>query len=275
MKLPRSFLFLFLAILSSSNLAQNSKPREDVRDVFLVTRVKVPVHQPGQPSATAPRKRLPANRANSRLGVGFTLYQQASDDSAIRVPLTREFRRGDAVRLLIESNVNGYLYVFYTENEGPPKMIYPDVRLNGGRNVITAHVPYEVPSSREASPNARWFFFDQNPATERLYLVVSRSPLINVPIGRDLMAFCETPGNAGAACFWKPANLFWTQIVAGMEAVQEGQSAEYGQRLTALERRATERGLGLGIDAPAPSIIRMSNSPHAKQLVTSIALIHK
>ena len=56
------------------------------------------------------------------------------------------------MRFMIESNISGYLYVFHVENDGPAKMIFPDARLQGGNNFIQAHVPREMPSSREEDP---------------------------------------------------------------------------------------------------------------------------
>jgi hypothetical protein len=90
---------------------------------------------------------------------------------AVRVDPARQFRAGEQIRIALETNSDGYLYIFHTENGANPQMLYPDVRLNGGANAVRAHVPYQVPSSLND-----WFRFDANPATERLYIVVARKP---------------------------------------------------------------------------------------------------
>ncbi len=173
--------------------------------------------------------------------------------------------------MVIESNVDGYLYVFHTENDSATKLLFPDARLLAGANRIRAHVPYEAPSSREPEPKLRWFSFNENPATERLYLVIAKTPLPQTPTGKDLVAYCHAHANG---CPWQPAETAWGKLVAAAPA-REDKSGALGQLLTAVETKAVERGLGLGLDAPAPSVIRMSNSRRAKQLVTQIALIHK
>jgi hypothetical protein len=81
----------------------------------------------------------------SNIGIGYTLYMRDPEGNAIRVDPTREFRAGDRIRLSIESNTDGYLYIFHTENNGEPQMLYPDTRLEQGDNRIEAHVPYEIP----------------------------------------------------------------------------------------------------------------------------------
>lgn len=237
---------------------------DKVRDVFVETRAKAPSSR-GRSRSTAAKKGV--------IGLGYTLVQRDPQGNAVRVSPAREFHQGDAVRLVIESNVDGYLYVFHTENDRPAKMLFPDARLNAGANRIRAHVPYEAPSSREPEPKLRWFTFNENPATERLYLVVTKTPLPATPTGKDLVAYCRARANG---CPWQPAETAWGKLVAAAATpVREDKGGAFDQMLTAVETKALERGLGLGLDAPAPSVIRLSNSPRAKQLVTMLALIHK
>ncbi len=271
--LTRWLPLIFLSILLSPIHAQKKGEADDLRDAFLVTRVKVPAEKQSKPVTAGPaRGRKQAGKTDLHIGLGYTIYQRDANGNPVRVPQSREFRRNDAVRLIIESNVNGYLYIFHTENDGPPQMIFPDPRLNNGRNKITAHVPYEAPSSRETDPSLRWFVFDEKAATERLYLVVTKRPLPGVPTGNGLVAYSQAKSTAGP---WRPAEAAWTQIAANVDSAREDKSGEFGQTLTAIEQEAVERGLGLGLNAPAPSVIRMSKSPQARQLVTMVALIHK
>jgi hypothetical protein len=258
------FPLLLLIIFASLFLpvpAQRSGADDEVRDAFLVSR---------QAKNSARANRRPPAR---RIGVGYTLYQRNANGDPARVPVTKEFREGDAVRLVIESNVDGYLYIFHTENDGPAKMLFPDARLNDGDNRIKAHTPYQAPSSREPDPKFRWFYFYDKAATERLYLFVTRSPLKGVPAGERLLAYCQA--NSGA-CPWRPAAPAWNQLAAKADApARVSQSEEFGQLLASVEREALERDLGLPADAPAPSVVRISKSPQAQSLVTMITLVHK
>ncbi|MGH9837387.1 MAG: DUF4384 domain-containing protein [Blastocatellia bacterium] len=286
----RLLLLFLLAILSSPISAQKQNEVDDVRDAFIVSRKKGEaylVHRPpGSASKAAklpnkPKKSNGASGANrigktnspiGSLGLGYTVYQRDPSGNPVRVSQSQAFRGGDAVRLVVESNTDGFLYVFYTENDGLPQMIFPDHRLKEGRNAIQAHVPYEVPSSREANPALRWFRFDEKPATERLYLVVTKDRLTNVPIGADLLSYCRKDA---PPCPWRPAETDWSQIARIPDGTLEGKSGEFGQLLAKVEREAIERGLGLGLDAPGPAVIRMSKSPAARELLTVVELIHK
>ncbi len=271
-------LFLLIVIFTQGNpisarKVRETQPQEDVRDAFLVSRQKAKANAGNQPARPAPRRPGHGTSTATTLGIGYSLYQKDPVGQPARVSTAKEFHQDDAVRLVIESNMAGYLYIFHTENGDSPQMLFPDARLNSGNNRIEAHVPYETPSSRESNPRLRWFVFNEKPAIERLYLIVTKQPLPNIPTGKSLVAYCQA---AASRCPWRPAEANWKQVSANSDApVRETSSAEFGQRLTAAEAEALERGLGLKLDAPAPAVIRISQSPQAKAIVAIIALNHK
>ncbi|MBD0372162.1 MAG: DUF4384 domain-containing protein [Pyrinomonadaceae bacterium] len=206
------------------------------------------------------------------LGMGYTLYMRDSNGEAVRVDPSRSFRTGERVRILLETNTDGYLYIFNTTDNGDPVMIYPDVRLDDGGNYIEAHVPIEIPSREEQDENFRWFTFDNKPGTERLYIVFSRDPLPGVPIEDDLVKYC---GQGGQNCPWRPSASLWAQVKAGMNArVQVARSKTYGQAQTSGEADAVNRGVGLTRSAPEPSVIRINASSTSGLLVTVLELAH-
>ena len=55
----------------------------------------------------------------------MTLFTRDSNGLAIRVDPDHVFRKGDRVRVLLETNTDGYLYIFNQTNDGPVVMIYP------------------------------------------------------------------------------------------------------------------------------------------------------
>jgi hypothetical protein len=213
------------------------------------------------------------NYSNAPIGLGYTLYMRNSMGDAMRVDPEREFRAGDRIRLSMEANTDGYLYVFHTENDGPPTLIFPDARLNEGDNTIDAHVPYEVPSPFESNESLRWFVFDENPARERLYIVVTREPIPGIPVGDDLVNFCSK--NSGSCPLrMSPAN--WAKVKSALNTkVKVSKSKTYGQTQTNGEREATTRGLGLDQSAPEPSVVRMNVTSTDGILVTALDLIHR
>lgn len=219
-----------------------------------------------------------ANTNSSRLPVaaialGYTIFMRDVNGRAVRVDPTREFHNGDRIRISLEPNVDGYVYVFHTENNGPPQMIYPDARLEGGENWLEAHVPIDIPSTVEADERLRWFQFYGNAGVERLYVVVTREPLPEVPIGEGLVNFCTANKDK---CPWRPPVEAWLQVQAASKAeVRIVTSKTAGQVQTEKEQVATTRGLGLDQTAPQPSVIRMSAVTNAPVLVTILDLVHK
>src|SRR5262245_37314515 len=165
-------VIILLICLAPAATAQSEKDDEVLRN-FVSTRDLVVTRPSKSKSQDRPRPARP-------IGLGFTLFKRGPRDTATRVSARQEFRAGDAVRFMIESNISGYLYVFHVENDGPAKMIFPDARLQGGNNFVQAHVPKEVPSSREDDPEFRWFHFNQSVAIERFYLIVTRERLPDV-----------------------------------------------------------------------------------------------
>lgn len=207
------------------------------------------------------------------IGLGYTLFMRDAGGRGVRVEPGREFTNGDRVRVSLEPNIDGYLYVFHTENDGAPEMLYPDWRLDAGDNSIEAHVPFEVPSSEESDLSLRWFTFYGNGGTEHLYVVVTREPLSGVPTGDELVSFCATNKDK---CPWHPSSETWAQVQDATKAdVKVVTAKTFGQTQTDKETVATTRGLGLDQSAPEPSVIRMNASTKAPLLVTVLDLVHK
>jgi hypothetical protein len=192
---------------------------------------------------------------------------------SVRVEPEHEFHQGDRVRIALEPNVDGYLYVFHTEGDGAPQMLYPDWRLDAGENWIEAHTPIEVPSSAQLDERYHWFVFDANPATEHLYVVVTREPLSTVPTGADLVKLCSANKEK---CPWRPSLETFLQVQGASKAeVRIVTSKTFGQAQTDKEKTATTRGLGLESSAPEPAVIRMNAARSAPILVAVVNLIHK
>jgi uncharacterized protein DUF4384 len=260
------FYTVTVVILSAClALAQRGNDDEVIRD-FVSTRDKVVTHHSRSKSQDRRRPTRP-------IGLGVTLFKRGPRDTAAPVSARREFRAGDAVRFMIESNVSGYLYVFHVENNGPAKMIFPDARLQGGNNFVQAHVPIEAPSSREEDPEFRWFHFDQAVAIERFYIFVTRERLPDVLAEERLVAYCR---DNPEACPWRPPTTQWERLLARADtSAREGQSRKFGRAQTTVERDRIRRDIGLPPGAPSPANVKMNVSPQAGMLMMKVDLIHK
>ena len=210
------------------------------------------------------------------IGLGYTLFMRDGMGDAVRIDPSREFRTGEAIRLNMEANTDGYLYVFHTENDGTPTLIFPDYRLNDGDNSIEAHVPYEVPSPFETNPSFRWFTFSDPPAIEKLYIVITREPIPGIPIGDKLVSFCKSNPSSCTMDGLIMSPEVWARANQGSNGgVKVSKSKTYGQTQTQGEREATTRGLGLSQNAPEPSVVRMNVSTNDSVLVTTLDLVHR
>ena len=220
------------------------------------------------PNKPGPSGSTPVNAR--RLGLGVTLFMRDSNGLAMRVDPNHVFQKGDRVRVLLETNTDGYLYIFNTTDDGPATMIYPHADLDEAGNYLQAHVPFEIPSSTSADERLRWFAFDETAGTERLFFVFTREPLNGVPIEDDLIAFCKD-----SKCPLKPSSEVWAVVQKQMqEPLKTDKAQEFGSAQTATEKQATARGIGLSKEDPPPSLVMMASSPRST-LVATLDLIHK
>jgi len=293
------FLSLLIALAGFGSLQSSAQQDEDVRGAFLTTRPKTPAKTDKPGSNSQPSRRRPkaittnATTANNaatasdsttnastprkatpqRLGLGLTLFMRDSNGLSVRADPSRTFRKGDRVRVLLETNTDGYLYVFNTTDGGRPVMIYPDAELDEAGNYIQGHVPWEIPSSVAAEERLRWFTFDQSSGAEKLYFVFTREPLSAVPIEDDLITYCRE--NKGG-CPFKPATDVWAQIKKELdEPVKVARAERFGNSQTTPEHQAATRGIGLNRDDPEPSVIMLTASTSKNMLVATMDLIHK
>ena len=286
------FLIAMAGILPAIALAQD----EDVRGAFMTTRPKATGSasgnkstSPARPSRRHPKTAAPNPSATPavvpngpstptkvnlpRIGLGLTLFLRDSNGLSVRTDPSHVFHKGDHVRLLIETNVDGYLYVFNTTDDGPAMMLYPDPELDEAGNYFQAHVPFEIPSSLAAEERLRWLTFDEHTGAEKIYFVLTREPLAAVPIEDDLITFCRE--NDGK-CPWSPGAEVWAQIQKEMSATVKSAKVDgMGKSQTENELRAATRGIGLNRDDPEPSLIMLTGSTSKNMLVVSLDLIHK
>ena len=230
---------------------------------------KTPVKPgPSKPGPSPSDSSTPVNAR--RLGLGITLFMRDSNGLALRTDPEHVFRKGDRVRVLLETNTDGYLYIFNTTNDGPATMIYPDKDLDEAGNYLQAHVPFEIPTSLAGEERLRWFAFDESAGTEHLYFVFTREPLKDVPIEDDLIAFCRE-----SKCPVQPNEEVWAAVKKELqEPFKTDKTPQFGKAETSSEQRAATRGLGLAKDDPQPSMVMMASSPRST-LVATLDLIHK
>jgi hypothetical protein len=229
--------------------------------------------KPDKPQNKPGPSPAPVTPVNARrIGLGVTLFMRDSNGLAVRVDPDHIFRKGDRVRVLLETNTDGYLYIFNTTDDGPATMIYPDAELDEAGNYLQAHVPFEIPTSTSTDERLRWFAFDQVAGTERLFFVFTREPLSGIPIDDELINLCK---ESKERCPVRPSSEVWAAVQKEMQnPLKTDKTQQFGGAQTASEQQASARGLGLSKEDPPPSLVMMASSARST-LVATLDLIHK
>ncbi len=107
---------------------------------------------------------------SQQLGLRYSLLLKQGDGSYAEALPDATFHDGDRLRLSVMSNEPGYLYVIQQGSSGSWSPIFP-VPNSGDSNRVEQGQVYQIPGGDNA------FQFDQTAGTEKLFVVLSRSPI--------------------------------------------------------------------------------------------------
>lgn len=217
---------------------------------------------------------LNAGGALRPLALGYTLLLKDDSGRLLVADPSREFKTGDRFAIALETNADGYLYLFSAENRRNPELLFPDARIDGGANAVAAHARATFPTAPTADQE-HFIEFTDPPATEHLYVIFSRQPLPGVPTDDALVKYCK-PNLED--CTWRPTAAQWASLMQGAKGrrVIEAKQVQLAQAGPPPVLPATlQRGLKVKKDDPKPTIVRVNDSPDADVLVTEIVLTHK
>ena len=140
--------------------------------------------RPGGPAtATAPAREAAARAlfgadatgpVPAATGLKFRVVRKLPDGTVGDVDTAAPFHSGDRIRFAFEPSVDGYLYVVQQGSSGRWTVLFPNPRINGGRNAVRARERYTVPDDD-------WFLFDDTPGTEQVFVFLSREALAQLP----------------------------------------------------------------------------------------------
>jgi hypothetical protein len=216
-----------------------------------------------------------AGGALRSLALGYTIMMKDDDGRLFVADASREFKTGEHFAVALETNADGYLYLFSAENGKSPELLFPNAQIDGGANAVQAHARATFPTG--ASADVEYFIdLTDPPATEHLFIVFSRRPLADVPAGEALVKYC---GQNLEDCAWTPTAAQWARILDGGKGgrgVVEAKNMQLAQTDVPTAMPGTlQRGLKVKKEDPKPAIVRVNNSPDADVLVTEIVLTHK
>ena len=179
---PIGFCLLALCGIGSFLAAQQDTQKLTARELFYAA-----VDSPAPPTAhktpkAAPKpKPGPADHSvpvvpvayksrgpHPALGLRYAILKRTGDGQT-EVAADTVFRAGNRIRLEIETNDDGYLYVVNRGSSGTWKVLFPSAEIKDGDNRIQHRARYEIPSGYT-------FTFDEQPGEEKLFIVLSRQP---------------------------------------------------------------------------------------------------
>jgi hypothetical protein len=103
------------------------------------------------------------------LGLRYSILKRESSGSAEVDPDT-VFHSGDRIRLRIDVNTAGYLYIVNRGSSGNWKPLFPSPEIADGDNRVQKGKQYEIPPGYV-------FTFDEQPGREKLFIVFSHQPV--------------------------------------------------------------------------------------------------
>jgi hypothetical protein len=122
----------------------------------------------GQADSVSARD-LYIEKAEPLMGLKCRLLLRNASGSFLPVKPDSIFHTNDHIRLELESNAPGYLYVIQQGSDSTWQVLFPSVEIHDNNNRVVAMQPVEVPRSED-------FFFDETPGKERLFIVLARDP---------------------------------------------------------------------------------------------------
>lgn len=163
------FLLMVVGLFSITNQGQSIKPRKS-----------------GQAAPVAEAQSEPENQAkdlyfastptgeSKAVGLRVKLYQWNQNCEFRLVSPSQKFRAGDRLRIGVETNTSGYLYIVLNGSSDETSLLFPMKEINNGDNRIVRGAELVV-------PNQRWFEFDKTQGTEELVFILSKKRMDMLP----------------------------------------------------------------------------------------------
>src|SRR5262249_15811880 len=114
-----------------------------------------------------------ASTTRKPLGVRLSILKVGESGQTSEVPPDTSFQPGDRVRLSLQVSENGYLYIINRGSSGTWTQLFPSPEMPNASNVVTPGATYSVPPDRN-------FVISNPPGEEKLFIILSRQPELDV-----------------------------------------------------------------------------------------------
>jgi hypothetical protein len=155
-------------------VAQAKKPKEIKPVETAETKATAPKPSANEiPAAkTGASQIIPASytsEASVPLGLRYSILKKEGSES-VEVDPDTVFHSGDRIQLRVDVNTLGYLYIINRGSSGNWNPLFPSAKIANGDNRVQKGTRYVIPSGYV-------FTFDEQPGTEKLFIVFSRQPV--------------------------------------------------------------------------------------------------
>jgi hypothetical protein len=255
---------LVLTILMSGAAWSQTEPALKARELFYTpppdaAKPAATVKAPETKAATKaiPAKPIPTKNATNAgdkhtlsasvpLGLRYAVMKRDASGQYSEIDPDTSFHSGDRIRLKVDANTSGYLYVVMQGSSGTWKLLFPSAEVAGGSNHVSKGESRQIPAGERGQ-----FVFDEQAGNEKLFIVLTRQP------EPDLDKLIYSMGG-------KPGSLISQTMVA--DDVVSKLRAQVSSRDLVFEKADSNES--------AAYVVNPSTAPDAR-LVVDIALKHK
>lgn len=146
-------------VLLSALLLAQPQDRLRARDLFLAG-----------PASSSSGETIGSGAGRRPLGLRYSILKQVNGQT-VEVDPDSVFRSGDRIRLTVQANDTGYLYIVLRGSSGKWTPLFPSKEIMSGDNKVERGGQYEIPLG------SVWFAFDEQAGTEKLFIVLARQPV--------------------------------------------------------------------------------------------------
>src|SRR5882724_3675141 len=151
-----------------------AKPADPVKPRIPTTKPTTSRVDPVRPNVEDPvathRTSVPTmNVALSPLALRYSVLKRNGQGAFEETDGDSTFHTGDRIRLSVQANDTGYLYVVMRGSTGAWRVLFPAADEAGGDNRVIKGKNYTVPAGKNGQ-----FFFDETGGEEKLFLVLTR-----------------------------------------------------------------------------------------------------
>lgn len=251
--------FVILPILAMSAVFGQNQPVLKARELFYTPPADAP--KPPETAKAAAKKVAVKSSpkaadthtlaASVPLGLRYAVLKRDATGQFQEIDPDTSFRSGDRIRLKVDANTSGYLYVVMQGSSGTWKLLFPSAEVAGGSNLVRKGESRQIPPG-----NTGQFVFDEQAGNEKLFIVLTRQP--EPDLDKLIYSMGGKPGDA------KDRSLV-AQASVGDNVVSKLRNQVAARDLVFEKVDSTEN---------AAYVVNPSNAPDAR-LVVDLALKHK